>query len=146
MTNNIDLDKGFFFGGKAIFTVESSKSGMWRTFKVKKTKPTERYPNPNWLVFVLAGPDNETSYAYIGVVNPNTGEFRLTGKSKRNEQSPDVTIFRWLMRGIFERGMTLENGVVHHEGKCGCCGRKLTVPESIKRGIGPECWSKMGGA
>jgi hypothetical protein len=27
---------------------------------------------------------------------------------------------------------------------CGRCGRKLTVPVSIERGIGPVCWSPMG--
>jgi hypothetical protein len=29
---------------------------------------------------------------------------------------------------------------VWHEGRCGRCGRALTVPESVERGIGPECW------
>jgi hypothetical protein len=33
---------------------------------------------------------------------------------------------------------------VMHEGRCACCGRPLTVPESIERGIGPDCWEKMG--
>lgn len=28
-------------------------------------------------------------------------------------------------------------------GRCGKCGRTLTDPESIERGIGPECWSRM---
>jgi hypothetical protein len=26
---------------------------------------------------------------------------------------------------------------------CGCCGRKLTQPDSIARGIGPECYGKV---
>jgi hypothetical protein len=26
-----------------------------------------------------------------------------------------------------------------HEGKCGRCNRKLTVPSSIESGFGPEC-------
>lgn len=29
-------------------------------------------------------------------------------------------------------------------GKCGICGKALTVPESIQRGIGPVCLSKVG--
>jgi hypothetical protein len=28
---------------------------------------------------------------------------------------------------------------IWHEGKCGKCGRQLTVPSSIETGIGPEC-------
>lgn len=31
-------------------------------------------------------------------------------------------------------------------GKCGCCGRRLTDPTSISRGIGPDCWARLGGA
>ena len=26
---------------------------------------------------------------------------------------------------------------------CGCCGRELTDPESVERGIGPICWKKL---
>lgn len=29
-------------------------------------------------------------------------------------------------------------------GKCGCCGRWLTDPESKMRGIGPDCWEDLG--
>jgi len=28
---------------------------------------------------------------------------------------------------------------IWHEGRCGRCNRKLTVPASIALGIGPEC-------
>jgi hypothetical protein len=31
---------------------------------------------------------------------------------------------------------------VWHEGRCGRCGRRLTVPESIESGLGPECATK----
>jgi len=30
-----------------------------------------------------------------------------------------------------------------HVGECGRCGRELTKPESIERGIGPVCWEKL---
>ena len=33
---------------------------------------------------------------------------------------------------------------VWHEGICGRCGRKLTVPESVERGLGPECAGLVG--
>ena len=31
---------------------------------------------------------------------------------------------------------------IFHEGRCCACGRKLTTPESILSGIGPECAKK----
>lgn len=33
----------------------------------------------------------------------------------------------------------LDRVEVWHEGSCGRCGRKLTVPSSIETGLGPEC-------
>ncbi|MCH9729159.1 MAG: hypothetical protein K0U84_05675 [Actinomycetia bacterium] len=30
-----------------------------------------------------------------------------------------------------------------HSGNCGFCGRKLTDPASVERGIGPECLKKL---
>jgi hypothetical protein len=163
MKHQIELTKDFFFGGRAKFTVESEKTSQWRTYRIGRMDPTPRFPNPGYALTLLAGPDNENSFVYIGMVNPETGELRLTKNSRRNDSSPDVIIFRWLMGGAHSRitvktatgeskpyaggvfgDNTLAGGQVHHEGKCGCCGRTLTVPESIKRGIGPECWSRMG--
>jgi len=142
MTHIIDLDKKFFFGGNATFTVESD-SGEYRTYKIRRMDPNPRFPNQAYAVALLSGPDNENSYSYIGLIDPDTGHLRLTSKSRRTEFSPDVRIFRWAMRGVFHHGMRLNGGTIHHEGKCGCCGRTLTVPESIKRGIGPECWERL---
>lgn len=36
---------------------------------------------------------------------------------------------------------TYEDVSVSHEGTCGRCGRKLTFPDSIKNGFGPNSWS-----
>jgi hypothetical protein len=41
-----------------------------------------------------------------------------------------------------ERGHIPTELVIRHNGSCGRCGRKLTVPTSIKAGIGPECAKK----
>lgn len=35
---------------------------------------------------------------------------------------------------------------VHVEERCSCCGRELTDPVSIERGIGPECYRKATGS
>ena len=143
-TTSIELGKDFFFGGKAIFTVESLKSGEHKTFKIQQTKANPRFPTQSFMLSLLTGPCNETAYEYIGIVDESTGNLRLTKASRRNEGSPDVLTFRWLMKHLFT-DKVLTNAKVHHEGKCGCCGRKLTVPESITRGIGPECWSRIMG-
>jgi DNA-directed RNA polymerase subunit RPC12/RpoP len=34
---------------------------------------------------------------------------------------------------------------VYHEAKCARCGHRLTVPESIETGFGPNCLEKAFG-
>lgn len=136
--NKIGLTKQFFFGGNATFTIKSEKTGDHRTFKFRQPKDKPCF------AMLLSGPDNENDFTYIGLVNVETCELRLTKNSKRNDLSPDVVILRWFLTHLHTDGL-LPNATVYHEGRCGCCGRKLTVPESIERGIGPECWERMGG-
>lgn len=57
--------RNFLLAGKAIFTVVSKKSGNRFTYKVKK------YDNGDlWFVSVLTGPDNYSSYSYLGTIFP----------------------------------------------------------------------------
>jgi len=138
MKHDITLSKDFFFGGNCTFTIKSEKSGEHRTFKIKQAKPNPQFATQNYFVSLLSGPNNESDFTYLGLVDKATGVFRLTKASRMNDTSPAVVILRWFLGHLFTDGL-LPNAVVHHEGKCGCCGRTLTVPESITRGIGPEC-------
>lgn len=49
-------------------------------------------------------------------------------------------VFYWLWTGHMAQDKELPEQIeVWHEGRCGRCGRRLTVPESIANGLGPEC-------
>jgi hypothetical protein len=51
--------------------------------------------------------------------------------------------FGWLWRRLTQ-GQDLPDKVeVWHEGRCGKCSRRLTVPESIATGLGPVCASRL---
>jgi len=140
--------RDYIIAGKALVTAESEKTGNHLTFKVKQCKDYDGNKVKRWFVSVLSGPDNEDSYSYIGLLDGRGGvavpEFRLTAKSRYPETATCVRGFKYmwshLVAGNLPPSMTLR-----HHGKCGRCGRTLTVPESIDRGIGPECWEKMGG-
>ena len=53
--------------------------------------------------------------------------------------------FFWLWNVKLANDKALGEGVEFwHEGRCGCCGKLLTVPESINAGYGPICLPRMG--
>ena len=125
----------FILGGKAFVTLVSQTSGNRYTYKI--TEADKRNPNdaPVYFVSLLNGPDNWSNYAYIGMIKNNL--FAWTGKSKVSQEAPSFIGFDFCFKALVAGSM--RGFEIWHEGKCGRCGRKLTVPESIASGIGPEC-------
>ena len=132
----------FILGGKAFVTLVSQTSGNRYTYKI--TEADKRNPNdsPVYFVSLLNGPDNWSNYAYIGMIKNNT--FAWTGKSKVSQDAPSFIGFDFCFKALVAGSM--RGFEVWHEGKCGRCGRKLTVPESIACGFGPECIGMLGAA
>ncbi len=138
---NITLTHDFFLGGKSIFTVQNNETGEHRTYKIRKAKANPRYPNPAWFISQMTGTDNESHYSNVGKVNPQTGGVTLTAVSKFAEGSPQLKAARWVCGKIFPLIQPIDDRIdIRHSGRCGRCGRTLTTPESLDRGIGPECW------
>jgi len=126
----------FLEGGKAYFTLQSAKTGTRYTYRVKASEDRRvRF------VSVMTGSDNTNSYTYMGMIRD--GVFQQTAKSKISHTDPRFQAFSWAYNNLVHSHLssTLE---FWHEGRCGCCGRRLTVPESIETGIGPECKKKYG--
>ena len=137
MRNEI-TDKRFFEAGRAVFTVDNGK-GTHYTYKI-----SHRDENQPLFVSLLTGPDNTSSYTYMGIYDPNTHQVRLTQKSKYTEETQPVKVVRWAIKQVVENKPLPEGYQIHHEGRCCKCGRTLTTRESCDRGVGPECWEKMG--
>jgi len=129
--------KQFALMGNATFTVRSCKTGTRFTFRVRQ--PKDDAPH---FVSVLNGPDNESNYAFLGTIF-NGEKFVHGRKSRITPEAPSAVAFNWVWAHI---GNGLEGKVeIFHEGKCCRCGRKLTTPESVEAGIGPECIKHLGG-
>ena len=129
----------FITAGKALFTLVSKNTGARYTYKVRQADPKPGQL-PVWFVSLMTGPDNESCYSYIGILRD--GKFKVTAKSKLPETSAPVAGFAW----TFERlGNPLldEKVEIWHAGKCGRCGKTLTVPTSVASGFGPECIGKV---
>ncbi len=122
----------FFSAGNAKFTVSNNKGDHY-TFRIGRRE--EKQP---FFVSLMTGPDNENSFTYLGLFNPETLDVRLTAKSKFTEDTVPVKVIRWAVKAVASNKLP-QGYSVQHAGKCCRCGRTLTTPESINRGWGPEC-------
>ena len=124
----------FLLAGKAIFTVKNSQTGRRFTFRIQTCKE-----NPAlFFVAVLAGADNETDYQYLGTIHQD--RYTYGRKSRIGEQAFSAQAFQWVWTHIDRLPGCIQ---VCHAGRCGRCGRLLTVPESLEQGFGPECVQKV---
>ncbi len=130
----------FIWAGNAIITLVSKATGQRYTFKISRAEDNGSSSRP-YFVALLTNPDNNSGYTYLGLV-PSDGlhaysALLLTKASKLKNGSTPVRAFRYFL-SCLDKGK-LEKLEVWHEGKCGRCGRRLTVPESIASGLGPVC-------
>lgn len=135
-----DLGPEFFQAGKARFTVETPE----KHFTYECDKKTYPKGNTHYHLRLLKGPDNRGDYVYLGCIEPLTGHLRMTRKSQHKEDSATVLAINTTLPLLW-RGTKLPPGYdVMHSGKCGRCQRPLTVPESVRRGLGPICAVVLG--
>lgn len=129
-------------GGNATITIVSRVSGERYTLKFSRPDPLPNRKRPIW-VSMLSGPDNESDYVFLGTLWDNDGAYAYSpGKSRLPPDAKPVMLLKWLARLLsfgYDSEQINKQAEVFHEGKCGRCGRKLTVPESIYTGFGPEC-------
>jgi len=79
-------------------------------------------------------------YTYLGYVKG--GQLVRRGKIKVSPNAPSSKAMAWLWPFV-EQAQTPKQAEIWHSDKCARCGRKLTVPESIGRGLGPICAGKV---
>ena len=130
-----DNVKEFTFAGNATITLRSGNTDKHYTYKITAHKED----NNLFFVRLLNGPDNEDDYSYIGCYYKDTQIFNpcKTWKNKANHcWPPSLRAIKYFFDKI--DGLP-DNLHVYHEGKCAKCGRKLTTPESLETGFGPEC-------
>lgn len=129
----------FIYAGNALFTIVSRKTGTRFTFKVSAARG-ERDKSKMRFVKVLNGPDNTSSYLYLGYVKTSQLGVMIAGNKGRPD-ADSYKAFTWIIKQL-AAGKMPETVEFLHAGKCGCCGRTLTVPKSIKSGLGPICAGK----
>jgi hypothetical protein len=122
----------FIFGGKSFVTFLNTSTENRFTYKVVKHKIYDLY-----FVNVLTNPD---TYTFIGSVKNNVYKHSIKSHIKQDSQS--VKVFTYVIDKL-QKNQLSELIEIYHDGKCGKCGRQLTVPESIETGFGPECFKTI---
>jgi hypothetical protein len=129
--STVDEVRRFCFGGHAHFTLESRVSGQHYTFEISRKEYGQK---EFWFAAVMTNGDQ---YTYIGQIEAQRN-IKLTAKSRLSANAPAVKALGWFLR-MLAADKIPDSVVVYHSGRCGCCGRELTDPESVRCGIGPVC-------
>jgi len=146
---NTIRDPEFFLGGKAIFTVDNGKpTPQHRRYTYRIVRKEFSSGESYLFVYYLTGPDNArwSSYTYLGKLNTNRMEVVPTTRSKLGEDSPPFRAVNWAIATVLSGNPPPGNALILHEGRCACCGRRLTTPESIRAGFGPKCSAVLAGS
>ena len=122
--------------GSATFTLESKRSGARYTYKVAGGGERPHF------VRLLTGPDNTADYAYLGTIFDDSKLMPKRGGNITRE-APSFKALSFVLQVLNAGAEFPPSLAFYHEGKCGRCGRELTVPESIETGLGPICAGLM---
>lgn len=143
--SGVEKIRAFIFGGNSIFTLANKEKGTHCTYKVTCKKEPGRTV---YFVQVLSGPDNTSDYSYIGYCTSDKAQKIWTKKdaTQYTDNAPSVIGFNWLLTRlaycIAENKPFPAFAGFYHVGSCCRCNRRLTTPESVQNGIGPECAKK----
>lgn len=136
VSENTINDVRFFGAGNAVFTVFNNKGDRY-TYKIRKKDLEEG--RTIYFVSLMNGPDNYSSYNYLGLYDTTQNRVIITGKSNYKADSLPVKVLKWVLQTVKNQNKIPQGYGIIHEGKCCKCGRRLTTHESIEKGIGPEC-------
>ena len=156
--------------GRSILTCRSRRTGARMTMRFSRPDDernneyaqshyhaTKGKEKPIW-VSLYGGPEGDfttggadrRNWKFIGTIWPSArndrpeATFRKSPKSPLTDTHAAVLTAAWIASRLSSPDSLMENADWWHEGVCGRCGRRLTVPESIDTGFGPECVKRMG--
>ena len=137
-TYEIENPREFILAGNSYFTAQSNKTNNHLTYKVSKCDDKN--------MFFVSVCYEYGGYGFIGNLwcNDELTSFNFV-KSKKfvDDNVKSVLAFEFIIKNYLIPGVETPQApntiTFYHHGKCGRCGRPLTTPESIKRGLGPYC-------
>ena len=145
--------KTFALGGAATITIENTKTSSHQTYRLRRKKADRKDESAPIFVSVLTGSNNDSfrDYSFLGTVwvqnqdgsaCPPRYHFSPRSKIDRDSYSAQgAELIVDVVRGDTVPGNHL---TFWHEGRCCFCGLKLTTPDSVAAGYGPDCATQRG--
>ena len=125
--------------GRARLTITNPVTGQWVKIRMRQRKD-KRTGEPGVCFFVSLAllQDGDQGHRYVGAYFADSGRF----SPGRDCSAREREIAEFLLSAI-RNPARLQRAEIEHAGQCLHCGRTLTVPESIRSGYGPECFSRL---
>jgi hypothetical protein len=119
------------------FTVQNRLTGEHRTFRIRTQKEDASFAPGKRVVALLTGNDNETAYTGFGFVTEDGIAVWSSKRSAGGYTAYAALLWSLAVDSCFSQ--YAEKYSLTASKKCIRCNRKLTTPESLAAGIGPEC-------
>jgi hypothetical protein len=124
------------------YTVVLNEKGDYRTLRLRTIKPDDLGTKPigTQIASYLSGADNETNYTrFAFIFGDRVGIFANHKADTTSAKALDT-----LLKLNSDDRADCGQAYALESGNCWRCGRKLTVPASISRGLGPDCAAILG--
>lgn len=142
-SHKLSSDRAFAFilAGNSTVTFKSIPTKQRFTYKIKSAKFNGKLNENLKFVSLMTATDK---FSYMGILSKDSygWNFRRTQKSKVLSSEVSYKAFCWVFNKL-QNKVEISEVEIWHEGRCGVCGKTLTVPENISLGIGPQCAKKF---
>ena len=120
-----------------LFTI-TFPCGSHRTFRIFTKRPDAKFAPGKRIVAMLIGPETSSDWEGFGFVDD--AGIHVWKRFKSARQAEYARLIWMLATGCEADGHELLISK-----RCLKCNRELTTPESLERGIGPQCWEELNG-
>lgn len=122
------------------YTIVLNEKGDYRTLRIVDAPETMNKPQGTQIAQFLSGADNTANYTGFAFVSGS----RVGIWSKFKADSVLAKALNILLTADKEQQADYGQAYAIESNNCWRCGRKLTVPASVNRGLGPICAEKLG--
>lgn len=119
------------------FTIENTETGEHRSFRIEQQSPDATFAPGKRILSLKVGPRPGDFKSFAFVAADGRGISVWKSKRAESEQPSDWEKYAKLLLKL--QTAATEKYSILEACPCRHCGELLTVPKSIRRGIGPVC-------